>query len=472
MKKRPNILYVLSDDLGYGDVSCLNPQSRIQTPRMDALAAQGRVFTDAHSNSAVCTPTRYGVLTGRYAWRGRLKKGVLWGYSPPLIEPGRVTVPSFLQGQGYRTACVGKWHLGLGWAWPADKTPSDGMVTEEPGIDYSQALDGGAHTVGFDESFVLPASLDMPPYCYVHNGRVAQTPVAQSSDSPRPPFWRKGAQSPGFEHENCLLELTRRAEAFIDHHALENSEQPFFLYFATPSPHTPHAPRRPFQGSSEAGPYGDLVVEHDWSIGVLLDALERNGMAEDTLVVVTSDNGAHMRGDDFDFERQYGHRSNHIYRGQKSDCWDGGHRVPFITRWPGQIPAGTQCHDSICLTDLLATAAELCGAKLPEGAGEDSVNMLPLLCGETREEPRPPIVHHSIDGAFAIRQGHWKLILCRGSGGWSLREGETPGHPRQQLYDMQADPEEQHNLIEAHPDIVAQLRQALNGICGESGAPL
>jgi arylsulfatase A-like enzyme len=459
-----NIVYILSDDLGYGDVSCLNPESKIQTPRLDALAAQGMIFTDAHSNSAVCTPTRYGILTGRYCWRSRLKSSVLWGYSPALIEPERTTVASYLSDHGYRTACIGKWHLGLGWSWPKDYTPTDTESTEDPGIDFSQTLTEGPHTVGFQESYILPASLDMPPYCYVHNGRVTAPPTDFTEGSPRPPLWRSGACSPGFDHQSCLLEFTRRAEAYIDHHAASHSDRPFFLYFATPSPHTPHCPRTPFQQTSEAGPYGDLVVEHDWSVGCLLDALERNGLAENTLIIVTSDNGAHMRGDAFDFEQEFAHRSNHFYRGQKSDCWDGGHRVPFIVRCPSVVQPGSVCTTPVCLTDLLTTAAEICRSPLPAEIKQDGASMIPLLKGEAEGDHRV-IVHHSIDGHFAVRCGPWKLILCRGSGGWSLPEDDADLEaPEIQLYHVENDPREEENLIHRKPQVAARLLASLKKI--------
>lgn len=461
----PNIVYILSDDLGYGDVSCLNPESKIATPRMDRLAREGMVFTDAHSNSAVCTPTRYGILTGRYCWRGRLKWNVLFGYSPPLIEPERVTVASLLKSQGYSTACIGKWHLGLGWTWPENITPTDRRIPD-PGIDFSQPLTSGPHTVGFDESYIIPASLDMTPYCYIHNGRVTEPPDVRTHGSERPAFWSEGLRSPGFEHETCLLELTRRAEAYIDQQAETASGKPFFLYFATPSPHTPHIPRQPFQGSSAAGAYGDYVVEHDWSIGRILDALDRNGIRENTLVIVTSDNGAHIRGNAFDFEREFGHRSNHIYRGQKSDCWDGGHRVPFIARWPAAMEGGSVCRRPICLTDLLATAAEITSTPVPPNAGEDSVSMLPLLQGKEPEAEREAIVHHSFYGYFAIRQGPWKLIACRGSGGWSLPENEASATASMQLYHVENDPGENTNLAHAEPKIAEELLALLRRITG------
>ena len=449
---RPNIVYILADDWGYGDVSALNPQSKIQTPCTDAFAREGMTFTDAHSNSAVCTPTRYGVLTGRYCYRSRLKQGVLYGYSDPLIEPGRMTVAHLLKQAGYSTACIGKWHLGLGW-----QRKSDGLED----VDWSKPLTHGPHTLGFDESWIIPASLDMAPYCYIESGRVVEAATACCEDSPRPAFWRGGPISPGFQHETCLLELTRRCEAWIAMQAAR--QQPFFLYFATPSPHTPHVPRPPFVGKSRAGPYGDFVVEHDWSVGQVLAALDRNGLRDNTLVIITSDNGAHMRGDGFDFEQTWGHRSNHIFRGQKSDAWDGGHRVPFIARWPGVIPASSTCDHTICLTDLFATAAAITQQQIPENAGEDSFNILPHLTGEATAPVRENTIHHSITGRFAIRSGGWKYIEGPGSGGWSLPdEAVPPDLPATQLYHVGEDPSEQVNRVADEPQIVQQLQAMLD----------
>ena len=457
MNRTPNIVVVLADDLGFGDLSCNNPESRITTPRHDALAAGGVRCTDAHANSAVCTPTRYGLLTGRYAFRSRLKRGVLWGYSRPLIEDGRETLASLLGRAGYHTACIGKWHLGLGWRDADGNAPADRDL-EPQAVDFDRPVAGGPQSVGFDTSWIIPASLDMPPYVSLHDGRVTEAPTASCEDSDRPAFWRGGVRAPGFEHETCLLELTRRAEAYIDQRAA-TPDQPFFLYLPLPSPHTPHVPRAPFVGSTGIGSYGDFVVEHDWSLGVVLDALERGGLADDTLVVVTSDNGAHSEPLGLE---ELGHRCNHIYRGQKSDVWDGGHRVPFIARWPGRIPAGGTCERSICLTDLLATCAGITGQAIGPDAGEDSYDILPLLTGETDAEVREATIHHSLDGAFAIRRGPWKLLLCRGSGGWSLGEDDAPADPPQQLYHLADDPEERHNRYHDQPTIVAELQSLVD----------
>jgi arylsulfatase A-like enzyme len=470
----PNIVYILADDLGYGDLSCLNPGSKIPTPIVDGLARSGIVFTDAHSNSAVCTPTRYGVLTGRYAWRTRLKKGVLYGYDEPLIEPGRLTVPMLLGERGYATACVGKWHLGLGWARKPRPAGDAGNPAEGDDVDFAKPLSGGAHTAGFDYSYIIPSSLDIPPYCYVEDGRLVEPCTVQVPRSERPAFWRAGWSAPSFRHETCLLELTKKAVAYIEKRAagaappggsrLRRGEspprRPFFLYFPLTSPHTPHVPREPFRGKSRAGEYGDFVVETDWTVGQVLEALRRGGLEENTLVIFTSDNGCHS--EPIGLEPKYGHLGNYIYRGQKSDAWDGGHRVPFIARWPGRIRPGSTFGETVCLTDLMATAAALAGARLPNDAGEDSADLLPALLGRQAGPVREATVMHSITGQFAVRQGRWKLVACRGSGGWSLPDAKAPPDaPPMQLYDMQADPRERQNLYGEHPEVVERLAALL-----------
>jgi len=464
MKKRPNIVYILADDWGYGDVSCLNPDSKIPTPYTDAFAAQGMIFSDMHSNSAVCTPTRYGILTGRYCWRGHLKRLVLGGYDDLLIEEGRMTLASMLQGQGYRTACIGKWHLGLNYEREGEQPMGFTMRDweQDPSVRFDRPLRGGAHTVGFDYSFIIPSSLDIAPYVFFENGMAVEQPGYKIQASPRPAAWRAGSCAPGLQHETCLLEFTMRAGQFIADHAREKPEQPFFLYLPLPSPHTPHVPRKPFLGKSRCGTYGDFVVEHDWSIGQVLSALERAGLEEDTLVIITSDNGAHIRGSNFDFERDFGHRSNHIYRGQKSDAWDGGHRVPFFARWPGVVPRESECDQTLCLTDFMATCAEILDVSLPEDAAEDSASMLPVLRGSP-VSTREAVVHHSIDGRLAIRKGKWKLLEGPGSGGWSLPDDTVPNDaPPIQLYDMETDPEEQTNLHARNLGVVAELTDLLD----------
>jgi arylsulfatase A-like enzyme len=450
----PNVVLLLADDLGYGDVSCFNPGSKVSTPNVDALARRGMRFADAHSGSAVCTPTRYGILTGRYAWRSRLKKGVLNGYSDALLEPGRVTVADVLRRKGYATACVGKWHLGLGW----QRANGAAGPVSATNVDFTKAVTDGPQTHGFDYSFILPASLDMPPYVYVENGKVVDPHVRHVPDSPQPAFYRGGAASVTFDHGATMVEITRRATAWLDG---RKDGKPFFLYVPFTAPHTPHVPRPEFRGKSGAGYYGDFVTEVDWSVGQILDALARNDLADNTLVVFTSDNGAHAAP--LHLEQRYGHHPNAGFRGQKSDAWDGGHHVPLVTRWPRQVPPGSVCDRTVSLVDLFATCAQLVDASVPDDAGEDSFSLLPVLLGEKDAPPRPAVVMHSNDGFFAIKQGPWKLVLARGSGGWTLPEAKAPADaPPLQLYDTGHDPAEATNLCAERPEIVARLKATLD----------
>jgi arylsulfatase A len=450
----PNIVCILADDLGYGDVSCQNDDDRVPTPQTDRLAAQGMRFVDAHSGSAVCTPTRYGLLTGRYCWRSRLTSGVLYGYDAPLLEPGQLTVPELLRRHGYATAAIGKWHLGLGWQRPAG-TPLEA-------VDFTAPLAWGPQQAGFDHFFGISASLDMPPYCFIRDDHVAELPVERVADSPRPAFYRAGPIAPGFTFEGVMPRLTDEAVAYLEQRR-QTPDQPFFLYFATTSPHTPHVPNRPFQGKSRAGVYGDFVVEWDAAVGAVLDALEREGLAEHTLVIVTSDNGADLRGG----QPEHGHDSNGPWRGQKADIWDGGHRIPFIVRWPGVVPEGTICEQTICLTDLLATCAALLGEPLPPEAGPDSVSFLPALRGQRlwRDDPplREAVVHHAMDGLFAVRRGPWKCVFGLGSGGFTAPRRVEPvaGEPPGQLYHLDDDPAEQTNLWHERPDVPRDLAALL-----------
>lgn len=445
---RPNVVIFLADDLGYGDLRSYNGQSRIPTPNLDKFAAQGMRFTDAHSPSSVCTPTRYGLLTGRYAWRSRLKKSVLDGYSPLLIEAGRMTIASMLKQQGYATAGFGKWHLGLG---DASRT------------DYSKPLAPGPNSVGFDYFFGIPASLDMPPYLFFENDGVP-APAAETiaaSDMRRRGgggYWRAGPISPGFTHEGVLPALTGKAISFI---ARQSPEKPFFLYLPLNAPHTPWMPTKEFRGSSGAGWYGDFVAQVDDATGRVLRALNDQKLADNTLVIFTSDNGAHWLPSDIE---KWGHRANDGLRGQKADIWEGGHRVPFIARWPGHIKAGSTSDEVICLTDLLATIAEVGKVKLPPDAAEDSINFLPALLGQKLKRPiREAIIHHSNDGTFAIRQGEWKLAMALGSHGFSdPREvAAQPGQAEGQLYNLKNDPAEQRNLWLQKPQVVVRLSALL-----------
>ena len=467
----PNIIFLMADDMGYGDPGSFNADSRIPTPRMDALAAGGMRFTDAHSGSAVCTPTRYGVLTGRYAWRSPLKKGVLSGYSRALIEPDRATVASILKKRGYHTAVIGKWHLGLDWAtvsepdtWDeGDKTvafqgASDFARPEGLEIDFTRPVTNGPATLGFDYSYIIPASLDMAPYVYLENN-VCEKPATEHETGrfDGPVFWRPGEAAEGFDFFDVLPNLTRHAVEYVEEQA-ENPDQPFFLYFPLPAPHWPWVPTEEFVGRSGAGKYGDFVVQVDASIGMVMDALERTGQAANTLFIVTSDNGAEW---DPSHIEEFGHHANHaIQRGKKRDAWEGGHRMPFIAHWPAEVAPDSVSDQTICLTDLMATAAELVGFALPEDAGQDSVSILPALLGEDDVPLREATVHHSVDGTFAIRMGKWKYIDGQGPGS-NQWDGPQEGDPPAQLYDLDADRHEDTNLHEEEPEIVAQLKTLL-----------
>lgn len=452
----PHIVYILADDLGYGDVGYQNPDSQIPTPNIDRLAREGRHFTDAHTASSVCSPTRYGLLTGRYCWRTRLKKSVLWPPARPLIPEDRMTVASLLQRQGYSTACVGKWHLGLGWTMDGDE------------IDFDAPIEPNPTDLGFDSFFGIPGSLDMDPYCYVRNDHVVEKPTVKV---PRGKFGRPGLAVEGLEPADVQPRFTREATRVIRSHAERNPDKPLFFYFPLPAPHKPVAPSDRFQGSTEMGAYGDYVHEVDWTVGRVLEALEKAGMAEDTLVIFTADNGASPNAARTAMER--GHEPCKPLRGMKSDIWDGGHRVPFIARWPGRVPAGTSCDETVCLNDLLATLAEMHGVELPDDAGEDSFSMLSeLLGGRRTDNSRDAVVHfeeatvhHSVFGYFAIRKGKWKLCLCAGSGGWAsdprTKKAREMDMPSVQLYNMEKDLAEQNNVYKQHPEVVKELKGLL-----------
>lgn len=480
----PNVVLILADDLGYGDVKCLNPQGKIATPHFDRLAAEGMVFTDAHSSSAVCTPTRYGILTGRYNWRSRLQSGVLGGLSPRLIEPGRLTVPALLKQHGYATACFGKWHLGM--AWP--RKPADGAFRDdiEKGpegwdVDYARPIKDGPNSAGFDEYSGIAASLDMVPYTFIENDRVVAVPTVDKAFPMMPGGPGQTRRGPGaaeFEAVDVLPTLTRKAVDYIGRHAAgAKAGKPFFLYLPLNAPHTPIAPTPEWQGRSGLNPYADFVMQVDATVGQVVQAIDRGGLAGNTLVIVTSDNGCSPQAD-FPALAAKGHHPSHHFRGAKADIFDGGHRIPFIARWPGQVKPGTSSDQTICLTDLMATCAAILGTKLPDTAGEDSVSILPALLGEANGPLREAVVHHSINGSFAIRQGQWKLALCPGSGGWSPPRPGSPEArrlPPVQLYDLAADAGERANVLAEHPEVVERLTRLLEKYVAEGrstpGAP-
>ena len=446
-QQRPNIVYILADDLGWGDLDCYNAKSAVPTPNANHFAAQGIRFNDMHSPSAVCTPTRYGILTGRYCWRSSLKKGVLWGYSPNLIEENRLTVPAMLKQRGYYTAGVGKWHLGLGNLEKAD---------------YNRPLRPGPTDHGFDYYFGIPASLDMDPYLYFENDRVVEKPTSKTvgQNEPRGVFWRGGDMAPHFQIPEVLPTLTDKGISIIKDRAGKSRQQPFFLYLALSAPHTPWVPKKQFVGKSQAGIYGDFVAQVDDTLGRVLRAIDEAGIADNTLVIFTSDNGADWKVGD---KQKYAHRANADWRGEKADIWDGGHRIPFLARWPGKIRPGSASDELGCLTDLMATVASIVDFKLPRDAGEDSYNLLPAYLGQKSKPIREAIVHHSNQGMFSIRQGPWKLEFGLGSGGFSDPQhiDPVPGGPQGQLYNLESDPAEAENLWLKRPEVVKRLTALL-----------
>lgn len=446
--RRPNIICILADDMGYGDVRALHPASKIPTPHLDRFVGEGMAFTDAHSGSAVCTPTRYGLLTGRYCWRSRLKSGVLNGFSPALIEKGRPTVASLLRSGDYATACIGKWHLGM------DFPTTDGKPANARNVDWAGRIRRSPLSNGFDTYYGISASLDMPPYIWIDGDRFVGAATAQKA------FHRKGPAEPSFEAVDVLPEIGRRAVRYIEERA---GKGPFFLYLPLTAPHTPIVPAADFKGKSPLGSYGDFCIQVDALVGDVCAALERAGLAEETLVLFTADNGCSPAAGTPHLERM-GHFASADWRGYKADIFEGGHRVPFIVRWPGRIPAGSRCDETVCLTDWLATCADLAGVRVPENAGEDSVSLRPALLAQPHAPLREATVHHSINGSFAIRKGKWKLELCPGSGGWSAPKPKSKaeqGLPRIQLYDLSADPAERYNLWAEHPGVVRELSELL-----------
>lgn len=447
---KPNIIYVLADDLGIGDVQAFNPDGKIPTPYLDKLAAGGMRFTDAHTSSSVCTPTRYSILTGRYNWRSTLKKGVTWGKSKALIPDDRSTVGDLLQAQGYHTAFIGKWHLG--WDW---------QTNEEDEIDFTQKIQNGPNDRGFSYMYGHAASLDMPPYVYVEDGLATMIPTDTTGNKDYQGFWRRGATAADFQHERVTPHLFEKSFEYLEKRAAEKA--PFFLYLALPSPHTPILPTEAWQGKSGLNPYGDFVMMVDHYMGLLEANLKRLSLDQNTLIVFTSDNGCSPRAKFDELEAQ-GHYPSYRYRGHKADLFEGGHRVPFIVKWPGVVSAGSVSDATICTTDFMATCAEIVGQALADTEGEDSFSMLPLLTQKESEYQRSATVHHSIDGHFAIRQDKWKLLIHPGSGGWSYprkRDSIFSSLPPYQLYDLDADPYEQSNLLEQHPEKVQALAKLL-----------
>lgn len=443
--------------MGWGDLGCFGARA-IPTPNMDRLAAQGARLTNAHSASAVCTPSRYALLTGRYAWRGVLDKGVLAGHSPSILEAGRPTIASVLHDRGYATGAFGKWHLGLGWRWrdgsvrDAFAADADLAASREDDygtrVDYAAPFSGGPLEHGFDRFFGISGSLDMPPYCFLDQDRTLGIPDREKEiyvSSQRP-----GLQTAGWRDDQVDLRFTQEACQW-----LRRQDRPFFCYLTTASPHYPCVPPDFIRGRSQAGSRGDSVCLVDWVVGQVIDTLEQLGQLDNTLVILTSDNGA-MYGE-FRSPQTYGHHSNGPWRGQKADIWDGGHREPFVARWPGVIPAGLVRDDPICLSDLLPTITAATGTAQET---QDGRNVVGVLAGTDPVDTERVLIHHSLQGMFAVRAGRWKAVFGTGSGGFTAPAGDID-EQHGQLYDLVDDPAETTNVWAQHSDVVARLRSEL-----------
>ena len=434
---KPNIVLILCDDLGIGDVHCFNPDhGLIKTPAIDALAKRGMMFTDAHSGSSVCTPTRYGLLTGRHSWRTTLQKGVVTGFAPCLIAADRPTIGSFLQEQGYRTGIVGKWHLNMKFMDPADKTVELKAGPYKSTPPTGSTTPDGPINRGFD-------------YFYgIHHARSMKAVIEQDTV---------------LEHQPPISFLPTseiKAIEFIKQQA--DSKQPFFLYVPLGSPHTPILPTKEWQGKSGLNPYADFVMQTDHVIGNILKCLDDQKLTDNTLVIFSSDNGC-SRQAKIGQLRKLGHDVSAGYRGSKADIWDGGHRVPFIASWPNHIEPDSKCDQMIGLFDMFATIGDCIGTKVPADSCEDSVSFFPAFKGEPIETNREGLIHHSISGHFAYRTKQWKLVLARGSGGWSspTEKQVSKDAPEGQLYRMDSDAAEQTNLYLSEPEMVAQLLEKL-----------
>ena len=468
--EKPNFIVVLADDLGIGDITPTNPNCKIKTPKLQQLADEGLTFLDAHSSSAVCTPTRYGLLTGRYNWRSRLSRGVLGGYSSHLIPSDRPTIAHMLKARGYHTAMIGKWHLGWDWG-KRDVTPAieDGSspLPKKKEVDFSKPVRNGPDINGFDQYYAHCGSLDMPPYVWVDTGRVTAIPTREEGVSRREDrfgWYRKGPIAPDFEIEQVLPHLFDKAIKHIETRAKSN--QPFFLYLALPAPHTPIVPVAPFRGASGMNPYADFVMQVDHHMGELMASLKATGIDDQTLVIFTSDNGCSPEADFKHLREQHKHDPSAGYRGHKADIYEGGHRVPMVARWPGKIVAGKETRALTCLTDLYSTFEELVGPVAGDQGGEDSFSLVPVFQGAAKST-RDSLVSHSINGHFAIRQGKWKLCLSHGSGGWSQpqeKPAKQAGLPPVQLFDLQADPAETSNVVASHESTKNRLMDLLSSI--------
>jgi arylsulfatase A-like enzyme len=484
--EKPNVVIIFADDMGYGDVSYLNPHARTFTPHIDNLARKGVVFTNAHASASVCTPSRYGLLTGRYAWRSESAGSVVNGFGKPVIEEGRETMASLFKKEGYTTACIGKWHLGLDWQ---TKDGTDKAIfKDETGfsnVDYTKEVSNGPNHYGFDYSFIHPASLDMPPYLFLRDHKVIDPDMVLTSDIyperledteyfwdkkhtkehdvywDKMVWWRRGEISNSFRIENCLPEILEEGISFIERHASERPSEPFFMYLPLTGPHSPWMPTDEFKGKSSIDTYGDFIMNIDHVVGQVAETLKRLEMDDNTIIVFSSDNGAYWPQSEINLHQHDSHAGR---RGQKGDVWEGGHRMPLIISWPSRVKNQIVYDQLVSLTDLFATFADLTGQKLQQNSGEDSFSFFHVLNGNTSKSTRPSMIHQSSGGLYSMRTGEWKYIDGLGSGGFTAprKIDPIPGGPTGQLYQIQNDSLESNNLFLQHPNIVKKLQKELN----------
>jgi len=474
MNKRPNVVFILADDMGYGDVSALNKNAGFVTPNLDQMCEEGVAFTDAHATSAVCSPSRYGLLTGRYNWRSRLKRGVLGGCDRALIEEDRMTIGHMFQQQGYATAAIGKWHVGMDF-----KTGDDFNLKAHyamcDGVDYAGIIENSPVTRGFDYFFGIAASLDTAPYLFIENDHFTGMPdhetgevgesfwVGEGEDrfDPRHDkiFWRSGPVGADFEHEDVMPMFTEKVLNKIE----EFRDRPFFIYYPMTAPHTPILPTPEFLGKSGTNEYGDFVLMCDDVVGQVNAKLKELGLYDDTIVIYSSDNGCSSCAD-YEELAAFGHNPSYIFRGNKHDIYEGGHRIPFMVRWPRVIPQGRRCDKVVSLADVFATMADIFNFDLPDSAAEDSFSMLPLWKNPAAKATRTELIHQSFDGSLSIRKGKYKLEMCPGSGGESFPPVgyRNPDMPDYQLYDLDKDISEKENIIEDHGDVAEALKRELS----------
>ena len=484
--KKPNVIIILADDMGYGDVSGNNPYARTKTPNIDKMAQNSVVFTDAHSGGAVCTPSRYGLITGRYYFRVPQHHEFL-GYLPPLIEQGRETIGSLMQRAGYTTSAIGKWHLGLNWQL---KDSSKAQIPERDdktatNTDFSKDVSGGPNSLGFNYSYLLPASLDMPPYVFVKNNHVIDPDVMLTADAypktlpetafvwdrkytnendvywERGVWWRNGEMSKSFKMENCLDTLVNQGISFIKNQAHNNPQKPFMLYLALTGPHTPWMPNKNFKGTSVMGTYGDFISQIDNYVAQINALLKNLNIDKNTIVIFASANGAPWAEDDI---QVYGHQSNYTRRGQKGDIWDGGHHIPLIVKWPEQIKERFKYTQTVSLVDFMATFAELTGQPIKKNYGEDSFSFYKVLKSRSVVPVRDQIIYISSRNMLAIKKDDWKFVDGLGSGGFTEPGKLKPvkGGPLGQLYNLKTDPLEKNNLYRQYPAKVKELKALLN----------